>query len=245
MMDCKKDAQDSNYETANVVSPLVLNAIPNISIDLDDEPLPPLNSVVMFKLRPRYRLSVRTKRSPPLGPSPLRTMILPESSDSDLSPRTSREDPSMMTLCEPNTFGPDIETLALAKKRIMGSQSPRTIEDNDADPVLGLIRELAEEVNDWDDSLFMDKNFKSMIDNSQDILLEQDCGQSNPSLPVVSPDSGFDRVTESPTKGIPQSRDTEVNECADAMLSEGGQLISFWGADSEHRYVFTASSDSE
>ncbi len=242
-MDCKsskRDTQDSNCEITNVVSPLFLNAIPNMSIDLDDEPLPPLNSVVMFKLRPRYRLlSVRAKRSPPLGPSPLRTMILPESSDSDLSPRTSREDPSMMTLCEPNT---DVETLASAKKRIMGSQSPRTIEDNDTDAVLGLIRELAEEVNDWDDSLFMDKNFKSMIDNSQDILLEKDRGQSTPNLSVVSPDSGFDRITESPTKGISRSRDTEVN---DAMLSGGGQLISFWGADSEHRYVFTASSDSE
>jgi len=79
----------------------------------------------------------------------------------------------------------------------------------------------------------MDKNFKSMMDNSQDILL----GQSTPTLPITSPDSGF---TESPTKGIPRSRDTEVDECA-----EGGQLISFWGVDSEHRYVFTASSDSE
>ena len=235
-MDCKRDTQDSNCETANVVPPLVLNAIPNISINLDDEPLPPLNSVVMFKLRPRYRfLSVRTKRSPPLGPSPLRTMILPDrSSDSNLSPRTSREDPSMTTLCELNTFGPDVESLTSAKKRITGGQSPRTIEDSDTDHVLGLIRELAEEVNDWDDSLFMDKNFKSMIDNSQDILLRQSI-----------PDSGFDRITENTTKGIPRSRDIEVNECADAMLSGGGQLISFWGADSELRYVFTASSHSE
>lgn len=40
-------------------------------------------------------------------------------------------------------------------------------DDNDPDILLGIIRELVEETREWDGSLFMDKNFKSMMQNSQ------------------------------------------------------------------------------
>ena len=247
-MDCKavkRDGQDSNCQTANVLLPLGLNAIPNTSTDSDDELLPPLSPVAMFKLRPRYKLlSVRMKRSPPLGPSPLRTMILPESSDPDLSPRVSHQDPSIMTLCdEPNNLEPLPEdgTVRSEMQKIINGPSSRVVEDNDPDVLLGLIRELAEEVNDWDDTLFMDKNFKSMIENSQDILLQRD-GELTPNSPVtsLSPDGDSERFPESPIKGILRSRDIESNESASSMVSGGEQLISFWEVDSVHRYVFPA-----
>jgi hypothetical protein len=243
-MDCravKRDSQDSNCQTTNVPLPLGLNAIPNTSTDLDDELLPPLSPVAMFKLRPRYKLSsVRVKRSPPLGPSPLRTMILPESSDSDLSPRVSRQDPSIMTLCdEPNNF--ELLPEGSEKQKSISGPSSRIVEDNDPDALLGLIRELAEEVNDWDDTLFMDKKFKSMIENSQDIHLQRDGGLA-PNSPAISlsPDGDSERIPENSTKRILRSRDVESHESAASMVSGGGQLISFWEVDSLHRYVFSA-----
>lgn len=247
-MDCravKRDSQDSNCQTANVPLPFGFNAIPNTSTDLDDELLPPLSPVAMFKLRPRYRLSsVRVKRSPPLGPSPLRTMILPESSDPDISPRVSRQDPSIMTLCgEPNNFGlpPEDGTVRSEKEKVINGRSLRIVEDNDPDALLGLIRELAEEVNDWDDTLFMDKNFKSMIENSQDILLQGDGGLA-PNSPAtgLSPDGDSERIPGNATKRILRSRDVESHESAASMVSGGGQLISFWEVDSVHRCVFSA-----
>lgn len=242
-MDCKavkRDSQDFNCQTTDVPLPLVLNAIPNTSTDSDDELLPPLSPVAMFKLRPRYKLwSVRMKRSPPLGPSPLRTMILPESSDPDLSPRVSRQDPSTTTLCdEPNNFELLTEdgTVRSEEQKITSAPSSGIVEENNPDALLGLIRELAEEVNDWDDTLFMDKNFKSMIENSQDVLLQRDGGSALIS-PVTSfsPDGVFERIPESPVKGILRSRDVESNESAISMVSGGGQLVSFLEV---HRYVF-------
>jgi hypothetical protein len=45
--------------------------------------------------------------------------------------------------------------------------------DNDPNILLSIIRELVEETSEWDASLFMDDNFKSMIQNSGLLLSER------------------------------------------------------------------------
>ncbi|KIL70030.1 hypothetical protein M378DRAFT_156090 [Amanita muscaria Koide BX008] len=90
-MDCpvsKADCQSPllSSQARNLVSPLVFDAVESaMHIDTFNGAALPLNPVAMFKLRPKNRTPPRTKRSPPLGPSPLRAMILPECFDSDFA----------------------------------------------------------------------------------------------------------------------------------------------------------------
>ncbi|KAF8621623.1 hypothetical protein AX15_007641 [Amanita polypyramis BW_CC] len=207
------------------------------SADFDDETLstlPPINPVTMFKLRPRHNtLSIRTKRSPSLGPSPLRRMILPESSDSDLSSKADHESLTMLFEQDiPNPLSkvkhPECD-LSSDQRVTTNWADLRTIEDNNADPLLGLIRELVEEVNDWDESLVMDENFKTMIEKSQDPPLNKDQRSSTTESHVTgscSEDQGKPRVASRP-------QDTGSNEYL--ILSGGGQLISFLEEDLEDK----------
>ncbi|KAK2466236.1 hypothetical protein APHAL10511_001878 [Amanita phalloides] len=181
--------------------------------DSDNDQFPPLSPVAVFKLRPRQKLStVRTRRSPPLGPSPLRTMILPENSEADISITACRAKPSTMS-CNQDILNPVPEDEAAT----FDTAGPTNVEDG----ILGLIRELVEEVNDWDDSLFMDEDFKSMIENSQEISHKRR-KRSLSSPPINSLSYDLDCIKD------PLQR---------RMLSGGGQLVSFWEADPEGRNI--------
>ena len=58
-------------------------------------------------------------------------------------------------------------------KRSSGASSNRlTIISHDDDPnnvLLGFIRDLVEETSNWDASLYMDSNFRNMMDNAPDV----------------------------------------------------------------------------
>ncbi|KAK0453678.1 hypothetical protein EV421DRAFT_1957166 [Armillaria borealis] len=162
--------------------------VPPIPLPL---PLPPREPIpALPKARPNTRsLSVRSRKSPPIGPSPLRIMTLPESVISDLfTLPTSQPDP-------PNTNGyqdhnsytarlnrhsyssiglgfPPVScapagdrNVDSAKRSSTDSTSSKRIGDDDgSNLLLGIIRELVEETSQWDTSLYMDDKFKSMIE---------------------------------------------------------------------------------
>ncbi|KAF8238706.1 hypothetical protein L208DRAFT_1386984 [Tricholoma matsutake] len=159
----------------------------------------PLNTTRSSKIKQKSRSpSVRSRRSPPLGPSPLRTMILPDNSDSipgfqnnaigagcrDFSlsgrtyygqlgigfptPNTNHEQPN-----NPSEASQDQDTRQYAKI------SATTTSNNDPNILLSIIRELVEETREWDASLFMDDKFKSMIQNSGILLSEITGGKSD------------------------------------------------------------------
>ncbi|PFH52753.1 hypothetical protein AMATHDRAFT_45970 [Amanita thiersii Skay4041] len=126
----------------------------------------PLSPVIMFKLKPYHRHpSFRSRRSPPIGPSPLRSMILPETMPSSISDLDSSGDLS-------EERSKSLKVIPLDQNTNSQSQGERNIWENpsageDTDVLFDLIQELVEETNAWDESLFVDKNFKSMIQGSQ------------------------------------------------------------------------------
>ncbi|KAK0190905.1 hypothetical protein F5146DRAFT_1195699 [Armillaria mellea] len=156
-------------------------------------PLPPREPMPdLPKARPNTRsLSVRSRKSPPIGPSPLRIMTLPESVISDLlSLPTSQTDPpntneyqdhnsytaklnrhsysSIGLGFPPASYAPAGDRNAdSAKRSSTDSASSKRIGDDDGSNILlGIIRELVEETSQWDTSLYMDDKFKSMIETA-------------------------------------------------------------------------------
>ncbi|KAK0487003.1 hypothetical protein EDD18DRAFT_657024 [Armillaria luteobubalina] len=162
--------------------------IPPIPLPL---PLPPREPIpALPKVRPNTRsLSVRSRKSPPIGPSPLRIMTLPESVISDLlSLSTSQPDPpntneyqdhssytaklnrrsySSIGLGFPPVPRAGDCNADSAKRSSIDSTSSKHIGDDDgSNLLLGIIRELVEETSQWDTSLYMDDKFKSMIETA-------------------------------------------------------------------------------
>ncbi|KAG6836518.1 hypothetical protein H0H93_007195 [Arthromyces matolae] len=145
-------------------------------------------SIASPKATAPRKSSLRPRRSPVLGPSPLRAMILPDPSDSNISVQASssqtdanaRRDAgfeySHFGLTFPQSpskgHGADIE-----KGR---DAAPLTAVDNDGDTntLLGMIRELVEETDRWDGSLFKDENFRAMMDDSKEFLSNKHHGKS-------------------------------------------------------------------
>jgi len=162
------------------------------SINFSSPVLPallPLNSAHPTKMKQKPRSpSVRVRRSPPIGPSPLRTMILPD--NSDVSPSfqkndiNSKKDTSISRRAYHSHLGlgfptnkvlhADQEQPNITLEASQSHQHP-TINPNDDGPniLLSIIRELVEETSKWDASLFVDDNFKSMIQNSGLLLSER------------------------------------------------------------------------
>ena len=135
------------------------------------------------------RRSSRPRRSPPLGPSPLRAMILPDVSDSsfcvnsnkNISKSSSRRSLDLglglslplqksSELHRANTQNPasylrkDCFVVGNARSGKAGAEDPNIL--------LGIIRELVEETKEWDNNLFMNQDFKSMIENSEVFALD-------------------------------------------------------------------------
>lgn len=137
-----------------------------------------------LKRREKSRPStLRTRRSPPLGPSPLRSMILPDIVESDHSV------PGCTTVNEIkgcpvprrkplqyHRVGLGIPSVKLSPPDKEGIKSQdcqeNTSEGNTGskESMLDFLRELAEETREWDESIVLDEGFRNMIQRSQAIL---------------------------------------------------------------------------
>ncbi|KIK68126.1 hypothetical protein GYMLUDRAFT_238288 [Collybiopsis luxurians FD-317 M1] len=184
-----------------------------------------------MKPKPTRSPSVRSRKSPPIGPSPLRIMTLPEGSlanlhkvvqgisdkeninpESNMTPVSSQPPSSEpeavlggktqkyadLGIGYPSSWGiglglEDGESHRTSKleadatstfnlgRKVSSAQSQDSsqlcaISDastktstvmEDTDVMLGIIQELVEETSQWDDSLFMDDNFKALIENTR------------------------------------------------------------------------------
>ena len=141
--------------------------------------------------RARKEYVPRIRRIPAPGPSPLRTMILPEATSSDIDSmvdhmKTSdkenqRRDYDLGSKTSLTTTPRQLSrTLEHQSVNLdnSGTESPTPsaylphkqihapLKRQDSSVLLGIIRDLVEETKVWDPSLFMDENFKSLISYS-------------------------------------------------------------------------------
>lgn len=140
-------------------------------------PVPPLD--IIYELPALRAITRRNKtvpiprvrRSPPLGPSPLRSMILldtPGEEDTVEGDDVARIGCSRVGLGSPSLSQSGNRT-SLQEHAVKAS--------NDSDGVLGIIRELVYETNDWDPSLFVDENFKTLIKQSKSLIWQHKQGR--------------------------------------------------------------------
>lgn len=235
---------------------------PTLSPGLPPMPFTPPNhtatSFTLPKLKPKPRSpSVRIRRSPAIGPSPLRSMILPDPSEGSLGSRASDKENSgsrsrpvsiksahsQLGLGLPSTRRLGLERIENPENSTRGLNltvkgqpmdgSPRPLcprDDDDPNILLGMIRELVEETSEWDSSLFMDEGFKSLIQESK---------------------MSVRAATDKGSHGIPEERSAEVdlgllgldifrNDSKTSLLErpkghrekqaerQKGDLVSFW-----------------
>lgn len=175
-------------------SPPIPQSTSSLDAEIPSTPASPHPSMPIPPLPVAKRSRTTSHRSPTLGPSPLRIMTLPEASLSDLSqPNFSphslqrpapaygekpfkRNSYSQVGLgFPPSDSRRSIVIFDAAEddKRSSGASSNRlTIISHDDDPnnvLLGFIRDLVEETSNWDASLYMDSNFRNMLDNAPDV----------------------------------------------------------------------------
>ncbi|KAG6895205.1 hypothetical protein C0992_002596 [Termitomyces sp. T32_za158] len=151
-------------------------------------------NVVLRKIKQKHsrKSSIRPRRSPALGPSPLRAMILPDPSDPKIAVHASPSRAgSQISNYSHNysSLGLGFPSSSLSLKRDsevkgvklspngeteqMESEVNRvTVDKEDAKTLVGMIRELVEETDRWDASLFKDKHFEAMINDSKQALKE-------------------------------------------------------------------------
>ena len=172
----------ADSQTGAIRKPLVpINSPP----DLESTMLPAsiVDSARSAKVKQRPRLpSVRVRRSPPIGPSPLRAMIIPDNPDATLMPHNSdiAKDSSvsrqadhlgMRFLASNQNYDQTNNSSEAFQACNVRQHTPKT--DDDPNILLSMIRELAQEAKEWDTSLFMDDKFKSMIQDSALLLSER------------------------------------------------------------------------
>jgi len=110
-----------------------------------------------------HSLALTSYRSPKIGPSPLRTMILPPDCypDSFRTFSNNRHDNRVRPRAHGATDPAVKLVLDHAKHvRLSSTHSP---EGTEADSLLDLMSELAQETSVWDPTVFMDENFKKLI----------------------------------------------------------------------------------
>ncbi|KAK1236614.1 hypothetical protein PQX77_000166 [Marasmius sp. AFHP31] len=139
--------------------------------------------------------STRSKKTPPIGPSPLRIVTLPEMSISEfgaLSPRISSHLVEEATeeartrerqagvypsigMGYPSSWGDRLKlslgsSTSSKKERCDSSLGSRRVskaaQDEAEEVMLEIIRDLVEETSGWDTSLHMEDSFKSLIQNA-------------------------------------------------------------------------------
>ncbi|KAJ6515864.1 hypothetical protein C8R45DRAFT_957859 [Mycena sanguinolenta] len=140
-------------------------------------PSPPDTGILKPKLK------ARSRRSPAigaLGPSPLRSMILPESLDSEPAPHGSFASPvdalglgnirssSETTTGITRSVSNSIVLKTRTWRQSVSSQHTSKFDDDDSNVSLeGIIRELVEETSEWDQStVFMNQSFKTLLQES-------------------------------------------------------------------------------
>lgn len=130
----------------------------------------------------------RNRRSPPLGPSPLRSMILPDSADDDVLESKSPVDNGMDNTPTPKRLsmpyqhlGLELPTFGLAvpADQRLRSQGPNASISEGQESVLDFLRELVEETKDWDESIVLDEGFRNMIQGSQVTFSRSSLGNAN------------------------------------------------------------------
>jgi hypothetical protein len=152
-----------------------------------DPSIVPLNSVHSVNVRQKARSrSLRVRRSPPIGPSPLRTMFLPDHFDTSPSSHNNAIDSECKDYAKgfgPTYYGrhsygfPSPAVTKTSPANHLGTSQDRSpgrhtkaaatkTYDEGPNTLISIIRELVEETSEWDASLFMDDNFKSLIQNS-------------------------------------------------------------------------------
>lgn len=140
-------------------------------------PVPPLD--IIYELPALRGLTRRNKtvpiarvrRSPPLGPSPLRSMILPNTPGEEDTVECND-----VARIECSHIGLGLPSLSQSGIRARLHEHVAEASDN-SDGVLGIIRELVYETNDWDPSLFMDDNFKTLIKQSKSLVWQHKQGR--------------------------------------------------------------------
>ncbi|KNZ74449.1 hypothetical protein J132_06909 [Termitomyces sp. J132] len=198
------NVQREHTPTPRPLSPVLLSidfsplSVPDPSATLNHSsvsgsPVPSFRekNVVFPKIkqkRPR-KSSLRPQRSPAIGPSPLRAMILPDPSDPTVAVRASVSQAgsqnsshchdysslgldypgsSLLPTWDAKDFKPQDKESVQAEK--IKETHRATLDTEDANTLVGMIRELVEETDQWDASLFKNKNFKAMIDDSKQAL---------------------------------------------------------------------------
>ncbi|KAF8812470.1 hypothetical protein BYT27DRAFT_7335731 [Phlegmacium glaucopus] len=122
------------------------------------------------RLKPQCSsLSKRTRNSPIIGPSPLRTMSLPSDYDVEHITKFNADDCSTSSNIQSEAkFEPSFDSPPSSSHSSPISMRSKTVlRPNDSDSILDLIRELAQETSSWDAGLFVDENFKAMMDQSK------------------------------------------------------------------------------
>ncbi|TFK75877.1 hypothetical protein BDN72DRAFT_852948 [Pluteus cervinus] len=223
---------------------------PNISPPLPSSVNQHPGPMLPLRLHTQYRRP-RPRRSPTLAPSPLRRMILPDSSESVLGYAPSvqlNKSPSVKSL---PYYGGNGRPSPSTSRKTSGEHASPTLfhedlspsvrpcsQDDPDDPsvLLGMIRELVEETSAWDPDLFVDPNFKSMIEESRlSFAIPTAHGKSQASRDVSnSPGSSTRKRSEgSPTSSAGhQNNPFPVSPATSASHRHPRELMEFW--DGKH-----------
>jgi hypothetical protein len=195
-------------------------------------PYSPLNPLTSPKAKHKTNSpSFRARRSPAIGPSPLRSMILPDLSGTNIAtPPISKDSVGPMkdsSSCQRNHYtrlglgfpsasytGPllskdDLDNVQDSTTEVDREKDNRRhsspsgqVEDEDPNILLGIIQELVEETSEWDASLFMDQKFKAMIQAS--------AGRFS--------NSQLDREASFDSKSVPNALSVDRSEGVDLRL---------------------------
>ncbi|KAJ7507843.1 hypothetical protein B0H11DRAFT_1968907 [Mycena galericulata] len=229
---------------------------------------PPVASILKPKLK------IRTRRSPaigPIGPSPLRTMILPESTNSDLSSHALKNKENLDGMDRPlsvnNPYasldqlmrsgevgsgsgsyggvakGGSTNVVPNASRRYsVPSRHASKAEEDDPNILLGIIRELVEETNEWDpSSMFMSQNFKTLIQESSGITSTSVregsvVGQTEePSGFAESDQSSRSTEVNLGLLGLDMFKNESVCDFDSYNIEDSTNLVSFWDESSGER----------
>ncbi|KAJ8515047.1 hypothetical protein ONZ45_g7485 [Pleurotus djamor] len=172
-----------------------------------------------YSKRPQKRsITPRTRKSPVIGPSPLRVMTLPEVPSSDQC----------------------TEKVGIAPPTLSGDRPQSALSqgkgDEDENALIGIIQELIEETSDWDPSLFMQPSFKSLLadtsvireGNSNDAANTSNGSSSGPDTSSGSSNHSGSEEMDLSLLGVEFIRN-QVNEQRPVERSQRNDgLVSFW-----------------
>ncbi|KAF7355342.1 hypothetical protein MSAN_01450800 [Mycena sanguinolenta] len=195
-------------------------------------PSPPPDTGIL-----KSKLKVRSRRSPAIGaigPSPLRSMILPESLDNESSSYKSSQPPHSASASPVDALGlqrrsetnpgitqsgtsNSVPPKARTRRHSVSSHHASKFDDGDSNVSLeGIIRELVEETSEWDQStVFMNQSFKNLLQESGITPTKSACGSFLLDLDLFKSES---------------LRDVQTPENDNAT-----NLVSFWDEDSGER----------